>query len=56
MPLHINFWLFDGNPPADQNTVEIVIHSFQLTHDRKLAHNHIIDLSAGNVYVHQTVL
>jgi hypothetical protein len=29
MPVHINFWLFDGKPPADQNPVEILIHSFQ---------------------------
>jgi hypothetical protein len=29
MPVHINFWLFDGNPPADQNPVEIVIRSFR---------------------------
>jgi hypothetical protein len=29
MPVHINFWLFDGKPPADQNPVEIVIRSFR---------------------------
>jgi hypothetical protein len=29
MPVHINFWLFDGNPPAYQNPVEIVIRSFR---------------------------
>jgi hypothetical protein len=28
MPVHINFWLFDGNPPADQHAVEVVIRSF----------------------------
>ncbi len=31
MPVHINFWLFDGNPPADQSPVEVVIRSFQFS-------------------------
>jgi hypothetical protein len=30
MPVHINFWLFDGNPPADQNALEVVIRSFTI--------------------------
>jgi hypothetical protein len=29
MPVHINFWLFDGNPPADEHPVEIVIRNFR---------------------------
>jgi hypothetical protein len=29
MPVHINFWLFEGNPPLDQKPVELVIRSFQ---------------------------
>jgi hypothetical protein len=28
MPVHINFWLFDGNPPEDNKPVEVVIRSF----------------------------
>ena len=28
MPVHINFWLFNGHPPADQKNVEIIIRSF----------------------------
>ncbi len=28
MPVHINFWLFGGNPPGDQSNVEVVIRSF----------------------------
>lgn len=28
MPVHINLWLFDGHPPTDQKTVEIIIRSF----------------------------
>jgi hypothetical protein len=28
MPVHINLWLFDGNPPEDNKPVEIVIRSF----------------------------
>jgi hypothetical protein len=28
MPVHINLWLFDGHPPADGKTVEIIIRSF----------------------------
>ena len=28
MPVHINLWLFDGHPPANQKTVEIIIRSF----------------------------
>ena len=29
MPVHINFWLFDGNPPADNRSVEVVIRNFR---------------------------
>jgi hypothetical protein len=29
MPVHINFWLFNGNPPEDQKTVEVIIRSFE---------------------------
>jgi hypothetical protein len=28
MPVHINLWLFDGNPPDDKKTVELVIRAF----------------------------
>lgn len=28
MPVHINLWLFDGNPPDDHKPVEVLIHSF----------------------------
>jgi hypothetical protein len=28
MPVHINLWLFKGNPPDDQKPVEVLIHSF----------------------------
>lgn len=28
MPVHINLWLFDGNPPADNKPVEVIIHNF----------------------------
>jgi hypothetical protein len=28
MPVHINFWLFEGRPPSDQKSVEIVVRSF----------------------------
>ena len=28
MPVHINLWLFDGNPPDDNKPVEVLIHSF----------------------------
>jgi hypothetical protein len=31
MPVHINFWLFEGSPPLDQRPVEIVIRSFTFT-------------------------
>lgn len=31
MPVHINFWLFGGSPPADRKPVEVVIRSFQFT-------------------------
>jgi hypothetical protein len=31
MPIHINFWLFGGNPPVDQKPVEVIIRSFQFT-------------------------
>jgi hypothetical protein len=29
MPVHINFWLFNGNPPEDEKPVEVIIRSFQ---------------------------
>jgi hypothetical protein len=29
MPIHINLWLFDGNPPADNKSVEIIINNFE---------------------------
>jgi hypothetical protein len=29
MPVHLNFWLFDGKGPADGEPVEVVIRSFQ---------------------------
>ncbi|MBL0345593.1 glycoside hydrolase family 16 protein [Candidatus Villigracilis affinis] len=28
MPVHINLWLFQGQPPVDGNEVEVIIHSF----------------------------
>lgn len=28
MPIHINLWLFQGQPPMDGNEVEIIIHNF----------------------------
>ena len=28
MPVHINLWLFNGNPPADRQQVEIIIRRF----------------------------
>ncbi len=28
MPVHINLWLFQGQPPIDGNEVEIIIHNF----------------------------
>lgn len=28
MPVHINFWLFEGKPPLNQKSVEVVIRSF----------------------------
>jgi len=28
MPVHINLWLFEGKPPADNKPIEILIHSF----------------------------
>jgi hypothetical protein len=31
MPVHINFWLFDGHPPDDQKMVEVVVRRFQYT-------------------------
>jgi hypothetical protein len=31
MPVHINFWLFTGDPPLDGNEAEIIIHSFTFT-------------------------
>jgi hypothetical protein len=31
MPVHINFWLFDGKPPEDQKPVEVIIRSFQFS-------------------------
>jgi hypothetical protein len=29
MPVHINFWLFNGNPPEDEKPVEVIIRNFQ---------------------------
>jgi hypothetical protein len=29
MPVHINFWLFNGDPPDDKKAVEVIIRSFQ---------------------------
>jgi hypothetical protein len=29
MPVHINFWLFNGDPPLDQQPVELIIRNFQ---------------------------
>jgi hypothetical protein len=29
MPVHINFWLFDGNGPEDGKNVEVVVRSFE---------------------------
>jgi hypothetical protein len=29
MPVHINFWLFNGNAPEDRKPVEVIIRSFQ---------------------------
>lgn len=31
MPIHINFWLFQGQSPMDGNETEIVIHDFTYT-------------------------
>jgi hypothetical protein len=31
MPVHMNLWLFRGNPPADGQSVEVVIHDFTFT-------------------------
>ncbi|HXJ36632.1 MAG TPA: glycoside hydrolase family 16 protein [Candidatus Eisenbacteria bacterium] len=31
MPVHMNLWLFHGDPPADRQPVEIVIRSFSFT-------------------------
>lgn len=31
MPVHINLWLFGGNPPLDGKPVEVVIRSFRFT-------------------------
>ncbi len=28
MPIHINLWLFQGQPPVNGNEVEVIIHSF----------------------------
>ncbi len=29
MPVHINFWLFDGSPPENQKPLEVIIRSFE---------------------------
>jgi hypothetical protein len=29
LPVHINFWLFEGGPPADGQASEMVIRSFE---------------------------
>ncbi|MFN8381152.1 MAG: glycoside hydrolase family 16 protein [Anaerolineales bacterium] len=31
IPIHINLWLFQGQPPIDGNEVEVIIHSFSFT-------------------------
>jgi hypothetical protein len=31
MPVHMNLWLFHGNPPTDGQPVEVVIHDFSFT-------------------------
>jgi hypothetical protein len=31
MPVHMNLWLFRGNPPTDGQGVEVVIHDFTFT-------------------------
>ncbi|OOQ59507.1 glycoside hydrolase family 16 protein [Mucilaginibacter pedocola] len=31
MPVHMNLWLFQGNAPASNNTVEIIVHEFKFT-------------------------
>lgn len=31
MPIHMNLWLFNGNPPANGQEVEVIIHSFKYT-------------------------
>ena len=28
LPVHLNLWLFDGNPPTDGREVEIVVSKF----------------------------
>jgi hypothetical protein len=35
LPLHINFWLFQGNPPSDGLDTEIVISQFTFTPARR---------------------
>ncbi|CAF2521384.1 unnamed protein product [Rotaria sp. Silwood2] len=30
-PLHMNLWMFNGTPPTDGNSVEIIIHNFKYT-------------------------
>ncbi len=31
MPVHINFWLFNGDPPEDNKAVEVIIRSFKFS-------------------------
>lgn len=31
LPVHINLWLFQGQPPIDSQEVELIIHSFTFT-------------------------
>lgn len=31
MPVYINLWLFQGNPPSDKKEVEVIIHKFKFT-------------------------
>lgn len=30
-PLHLNLWLFRGDPPTDGEEVEVILHDFQYT-------------------------
>jgi|CXWL01.1.fsa_nt_gi hypothetical protein len=31
MPIHVNLWLFQGQPPIDGNEAEVIIHNFSFT-------------------------